>query len=90
MATRQEGQVQTPLEIPMWVSLTWDVFQSMSPGPPNRPKALVCTTPMEMGCKLLKLPNPELWVFCGSLVPTEALIQPGQMKAQDGQLGLCE
>lgn len=44
MATRQKGQVQTPLEMPMWVSLTWDVFQSMSPGPPNRPKALVCTT----------------------------------------------
>lgn len=65
MATRQERQVQTPLEMPMWVSLTWDVFQSMSPGPPNRPKALVCTAPMETGCKLLKLPNPELcflWV----------------------------
>lgn len=39
---------------------------------------------MEVGLKHLKLPNPELWAFCGFLVPIETVIQPGQIRPKTG------
>jgi hypothetical protein len=57
MATRQGCQVQTPLEMPMWVSLIWGVFQSTPIRPNAGPKLLICTASMEVGLKLLKLPS---------------------------------
>lgn len=70
MATRQGGQVQTPLEIPTWASLTWGVSPiRLHAGPKPR----ICTAPMEVGLELLKLPSV-------GPVPIGTVIQPSHMK----------
>lgn len=72
MAARQGVQVQTPLKMPMWVSLTWGIsffcflFCFFGPGvslevhqsgPNAGPEPFICTASMEVGLKLLKLPS---------------------------------
>lgn len=77
MATRQGGSSSDPTGN-AHVGVTDPGVSQSTPIRPNAgPKLLICTAPMEVGLKLLRLPSV-------------AVIQPGHMKPKDGWLFLCE
>lgn len=83
-ATRQGVRYRPRWRYPCGSHSPGSVPQSTPPRPLAGPKALICIALMEVGLKLLKLPNPELWASCGFLVPTETVIQPGQVRPKMG------
>lgn len=83
MATRQGGQVQTPLEMPMWgVTDLWCLPKHTNQAV-CRPKALHMHSTHGGGARALET------AFWGSSTH-QAVIQPSHMKPQDGWLFLCE